>query len=208
MSKGSEKRNLKRSEDLFVFKITVLLVIGQIIDKPLIHVLIVLYLLFDQWKNVVIYVSLICLIFLYSNINDFMPFGIIESKSGNHYVADAVFYKVKISATADLETGDVVLFNKKGQTNPLESQIKKNIRFIHSDCIKIFNLGTRKKMADLISGLDEQNEKAVKRILLDQYSDDLEFDLGYGLFSYYLSQFLKLLQLAPQYQVLESMYFH
>ena len=69
MSKESEKRNLKRSEDLFVFKITVLLVIGQIIDKPLIHVMIVLCLLFDQWKYVVIYVSLICLIFLYSNIN-------------------------------------------------------------------------------------------------------------------------------------------
>jgi beta-lactamase superfamily II metal-dependent hydrolase len=46
-------------------------------------------------------------------------------------------------------------------------------------------------MEDLISRLDEQNENTVRRILLDQYSDDLEFDLGYGLFSYYFLRALK-----------------
>ncbi len=191
MSKGSEKRNLKRSEDLSVFRITVLLVIGQIIDKPLVHIVIILYLLLDHLKNAIFYISMICLIFLYSSIDDFMPFGIIESKNRNHYLADAVFYKVKISDTTELEIGDIVLFRQKGQINDLESQIKKNVRFIHPECVKIFNLRPRKKMEDLISRLDEQNENTVRRILLDQYSDDLEFDLGYGLFSYYFLRALK-----------------
>ncbi len=121
-----------------------------------------------------------------SRFPDIIPIGFVDKTERSYITVDKIFYKVRIDKQNDLNFGDILYFNMKGNRIEKDSNLKKNVLFQCDSYLKIHTIHIRKAIDDRMENYDPLTCSALKRIIFDIYpSDETELSLGYGLFSYY-----------------------
>ena len=183
---------MKRSKDRSLFKIA-LFVCAVLYFKSLILFLLLFLLLFleDNRKAILFVILSILLVLINRYRMDVMPLGMVEEKREKYVIADKIFYKTKVFCEDDLKPGDVLYFKSAFKKNSISSQINKNILFEGEDCQKLFCFYPRTFIYETIHSQEALTKEMMEKLL---YNIDpvqgLDFDLGYGLASYYFFRFL------------------
>ena len=183
---------MKRSKDRSLFKIA-LFVCAVLYFKSLILFLLLFLLLFleDNRKAILFVILSILLVFINRYRLDFMPLGMVEEKREKYVIADKIFYKTKVFCEGDLKPGDVLYFKSAFKKNSISSQINKNILFEGEDCQKLFCFYPRTFIYETIHSQEALTKEMMEKLLYNLDSvQGLDFDLGYGLASYYFFRFL------------------
>ncbi|MBQ6335191.1 MAG: hypothetical protein IJI46_09000 [Erysipelotrichaceae bacterium] len=184
--------NLKSLKDLSVFKTAVFLAAGLYFDNIFIYLLILVFLFLDKRINAFLYLFMLGICFLYGNLGDFIPFGIVENVKSEYAIVDKLLYKVSLYGVDLPETGTIVFFKENGSFIDKETQLKKNIRFRNDEFSSVSLFYPRSFIDSRIDDLDDNSKAAIEKIIFDSYPDtDIGLDLGYGLFSYYFLNILR-----------------
>lgn len=186
MLKALEKRNMKKLNHSFLFKIAILLVLNSFVRNTYIFLLTIIYLLIENRKFLFIFLSVFILsnIYSYSN-NDFIKIGIVCDTNEKHAIIDKLLYKTEINNVA-YNVGDIVKTNGVSRITD-EDILKRNILFINEDASKIVNLSIRTHAYNHFNDYDDYTKTYLKKIVLNDNSYDLDIlNIGYGFSFYYL----------------------
>lgn len=178
--------NMKRLSHISAYRLLIFLIIGLYFNNKYIFLLETLILLVYKSKESIIFIVLILIIFLTNSIKtDYIKYGIVEKKMNNYFVIDKILYKTKIQDD-EIEIGDILYTNKYEFLND-ETYLKKNIKFSNTDYSKITSLSIRKYIYNLIQNKDDNTRTALNKFIYNITNyDDLTYNLGFGLASYYL----------------------
>jgi len=182
---------MKQLKNTSVSRIALLTLVSCFVDSLLLKLLICIYLLLKNFRESIIYVILVILIFINTNYRtDFIKYGLVEYKNNNYYVVNKVLYKVKVYSD-DIKIGDIILTKSNTKSNE-ESNLNKNILFICDDVQTIiYTFKIKNRIDNRINNLDDQSKGLVKKYLYNNYDyDTLKYNLGYGLSIYYLIKYL------------------
>ena len=180
-------RNSAGSKNISLFKVAVLLSISLYFRNLYLTVMIAVYLIINNRKEFIIYLFLVVAIYIIERYRcDIIPIGIVDYKKYNYYIVDKFFYKVRFNSSETFRSGDVILFSGGSSLNDNESQFSKNIIFVHNKGSLLFSFFPRSFISNKISLLDESILAIVNKTVYNLNSyDDLKFNMGYGLISYY-----------------------
>lgn len=184
---------MKRLKNLSLFKIALLIALNLVVKSSVLLILSLIYLLISDYKQSIIFISIFILILLTNTINnDFIKYGVVESKEDKYVIVDKVLYKTKVYDN-DLEVGDFVKFNDSSELDVNDYDLKHNIKYTYSnDVDKLFSFHLKKYVNNRINSLDNKSSSYIKRIVLNDYSNnnDIE-DIGYGFSFYYLLMLIR-----------------
>ena len=145
------------------------------------------YLFFRQRKSIPLCLLFILIVSLNSTIHsDLLPFGIVDHPKGKIYIADKLFYKVKIESETELHPGDILLFEKGGSSIEERSDLKKNIRYLHDSGRVIASFPLRRYLYEKICERSDPVRSALLGFLYGQYTSGGLEGISYGLASYYV----------------------
>ncbi|MDO5440275.1 MAG: MBL fold metallo-hydrolase [Erysipelotrichaceae bacterium] len=184
---------MKSLKNISLFKITLLIVLNIVIPNKLLLIVSIAYLIFDNYNNVIIFFILFILITLVNLINvDYIKYGIVESKQDKYIIVDKILYKTKVFDT-NFEIGDVIKLDADSSLSTNDYDLKHNIKFTYNSTInKISEFKLRKLISNQIDNLDSKTKAYVKRVVLNEYSNNEEIeDIGYGFSFYYLLLLIK-----------------
>lgn len=190
--------NSFRSENISLFRISIFVLINLKFKNPVLFLLTVVYFLFRNRKEFPVFGLLSLFLFLSNQYqSDLIPIGIVDHRQGSYVYIDKLFYQTKVLNGDDLMIGDIVRFEKGFLKNEYDSQIRKNILYVSKgNYRKIGELKLRRSIRRKISQFEPEIAASLNRILYNEYQNDLSFDLGYGLFSYYV--FSKIRKRSPK----------
>ncbi len=174
---------MKKLKTLSLFKIAFLFVLNIYFKNIFLLLFSLAYLFISYLYDGIFFVVLICVFYLLSLVNfDIIPLGYVSEKKTNYVVVDKLIYKIKTNSNY-LEVGDIVYFNNVSSKAKDDELLNKNILYLNNEYSKLsFSLPFK----ELYKKANEDN--LYKKILLNDYVDDNEFDyyLGYGFAFYYL----------------------
>lgn len=185
--------NLRNSKNISVFRISLFLVVSLYFDNIYLKILLALYLLFDNYKDFLLFIVFLLISFLIKRyIFDFIPIGIVDYKNYNYYVVDKFLYKVKVFSENELVPGDILHFSSSYKIIDNIALTKKNILFNTDKYEIIDNFFIRSFISNRINTLTDKSKDVLNGILFHQYNyDDLSFNIGFGLYSYYFLNIVK-----------------
>lgn len=184
---------MKRLKNLSLFKIALLIALNLVVKSSVLLILSLIYLLISDYKQSIIFISIFILILLTNTINnDFIKYGVVESKEDKYVIVDKVLYKTKVYDN-DLEVGDFVKFNDSSELDVNDYDLKHNIKYTYSnDVNKLFSFHLKKYVNNRINSLDNKSSSYIKIIVLNDYSNNDEIeDIGFGFSFYYLLMLIR-----------------
>ena len=157
------------------------------------YFIVFIFLLLTEKQYVIIFILLTIIIYITNNYKyDYFPLGIVYKENYNQYIVDKLFYKVKIYPENPLKVGDILFFNKPYILNDYQNDITKNIIFKGSDYKIIYHLRIKVYLLNRINNFDDNTSSIINQILFNQYDyDNTNYNLGYGLITYYLLKNIK-----------------
>ena len=175
-----------------VFRIMIMVVLNCHFFNIYLFVLSCLYLLFIDRRELIIFAFLSLLIYLIDTYRfDFMPFGIVDYQNGKSYIVDKLFYKVRVNSDEPLRHGDILLFHSALDKTFEDNLISKNILYYGEMGEVIFNFFPRLLLEKRILLLGDEARAIINRLFFNLYLPlDLDYNLGYGLMSYYAFRFI------------------
>lgn len=177
---------MKQLNNISAYRILVLLLIGLFFHNVYIFLVEVILLCFYNFKEAIVLILIIILIFLTNSIKtDYIPIGIVERKINNYYVVDKLLYKTKINNN-DIDIGDIILTDKYELISD-DNYLKKNIKYTNDEYHVINTFKIRKVLNNRIEKFNPNIKNSLNKFIynISNY-DDLSFNLGYGLAIYYL----------------------
>jgi len=176
---------MNRLKNISAFRLILISLITIYLNKPLFFILFsIIYLIMYKFETL-FYIFLVLIIFCTNNYRiDFIKYGLVEYKVNNYYVVNKLLYKTKIY-NDDLNVGDIIYTIDSNKTTSI-SDLKKNIIFIENDYDIKYNLKFKKELYDYINSFDVDTSLILNKYLfnINDY-DNLSFNIGYGLASYY-----------------------
>ena len=150
------------------------------------------FLFVRQRKSIPLYVLLIAIILVTGMIrSDLIPVGIVDYPKGKAYLADKLFYKVRIETERELHPGDILFFETRGSLIEEKSDLKKNIRFLHDSCQVIASFPVRRFLYEKTDSRPDPIRSALIGFLYGQYTSGGLEGISYGLASYYVLKEIK-----------------
>ena len=177
---------MKQLNNISAYRILVLLLIGLYFHNVYIFLAEIILLCFYNFKESIVLILIIILIFLTNSIKtDYIPIGIVERKINNYYVVDKLLYKTKIN-NDDIDIGDIILTDKYELISD-DNYLKKNIKYTNDEYHVINTFKIRKVLNNRIEKFNPNIKNSLNKFIynISNY-DDLSFNLGYGLAIYYL----------------------
>ena len=185
--------NSAESKNISVFRVTIALCLSLYFHNICIYLLIAFFLLSFTYKEALLYLVLLgSALLFFKLISDFVPYGIVEFRNYNYYIVDKLFYKVALYTDRTLSKGDIISCCGFEKCTDI-SLLKKNIMFTGSDHSLECSFIPRMLIKKQLNNLSEPASAAALKILYNQYIDDesLNFNIGYGLYSYYFLDYLR-----------------
>ena len=173
-------------KNISVFRIVLLSLLSIYLNNIYIFLILLSLSILLYKKEAFFFLLLTILIYMSNNYrNDFIPIGTIEYKNNNYYVVDKILYKSKIYQD-ELSIGDIIITVDSKKSNS-ESDLKKNILFIIEDYKVLGKHLIKKKVNEYINSFNEDTVIILNKYLynINDY-DNPEYNLGFGLGSYYL----------------------
>ena len=151
-----------------------------------------IYLFYINREDLILYGILLIAVYVINIYKfDFIPVGIVESREYNYFVVDKILYKVKVN-TDNLKLGDILYFDERYTSTDNLSYLKKNILYEGNSYNQLFNIWIRNAIENRINSFKEDTVNILNSIFYHHYSyDDVSYNLGYGLYSYYFLNMIK-----------------
>lgn len=179
---------MKALKNISLFRISILLIINIFSKSSLILILTITYLLICNYKSLIVFICTLILISFTNNYsNDFIKYGVVEDISNEKAVIDKILYKVNVYNNENLIIGDIVYFINESNITK-SNNLKYNIRFDYSNKVEtIYNIKLKKYMYERINDFNDDTSKYIKKILINDNSNDNEIEnIGYGFAFYYI----------------------
>ena len=189
---------MKRSRDISLFRILLFSFAVFYQRSFLLFAIFALFLLLYDRRAAISFILLCSIIFFLDRYRfDFIPIGIVETKKETYVIVDKLLYKIRLTGCGELSIGDVLYFNNGFQLNEYETQVSRNILFTgEGGYIFLFRFFPRSFLHNRTIQLSSDSAALIKKLLYNEYSENLPFDTGPGLASYYL--FKKIRRRSPK----------
>lgn len=182
---------MKLLKNISVFRILAAYLIAIYFNSLFVDALLVSYFLISKkYKETLIFLVLLSTYKAISLIGiDLIPFGVVEKQTYDGFIVNKILYKTKISSSI-LKIGDIVKTSDYIKISEI-TELKKNIRFINNSFEIISNIKIKNITYNAINQYDGQVLDALNKFIYNENNyNDLTFNLGYGLASYYLIKIL------------------
>lgn len=154
MLKVLGKVNLTKLKSISLFKVTILLLISLIFKNIVLNILIGIYLLLDNKKELIFYVSLLFAYYLINNfININKIIGIVEYCYDDYYLINNILFKAKLYTSKTLKIGDILLLKDLNRIEDIK-ELKNNFLYESYDYYYLFNNALKYQIFDTINGLN------------------------------------------------------
>ena len=184
----SAKLNMKRLKNISLFRILLFGCIVFYFNSITLFFIFLLILFFDDRYAALFFILICALIFILNRYRiDFIPIGIVEAKKETYAVADKLFYKIKIYNAIELKEGDILFFRNRYPHNEYQTQLRKNLLFAgEGDYTIISSFFPRRFLREQGMTLSENSRNLIRKFLYNEYPENMPFDIGPGLASYFL----------------------
>ncbi len=181
---------MKSLKTTSLFKIAFLFILNLYFKNLIVFIISLIYLFLVDKKSIIFLLSIFLVYTLaYKICLDYIPYGYVYKTSDDYFVADKIFYKVKVDSNNYVEVGDIVSFKGSGKRIDDEDLLKQNIVYLNNNYSKChISLPYKNTLKRL--DFFQDNANLFKKILFNDYVDDnnLDYYLGYGFAFYYLLQ--------------------
>ena len=187
------KVNSIKLNSLSLFKIIIITLICIHFHNIYLYIISFIYLLLTERKYVIFFIIFSLLIHITNTYRyDYFPVGIVVKENNKSYIVDKLLYKVKVNNNNNLKLGDILLFEKAYEINDYMNDHSKNIIFKGDDYKIIYHLKIKDLLLDRIERFDDDTRSIINQLLFNIYDyDNVQYNLGYGLVTYYFLKNMK-----------------